>query len=107
MSPELKAFYKDLQAWIENPETSSFKFVADYGICDNLSFWVFAQPQPYETWRLALQLKGELIFSFPSSGLDTCLPFDTSLADFKRASKANTLYKNKARLDWIAHHAKI
>lgn len=99
----LKDFYVALQAWIDNPGENPCGFCITFGICDNLENWC-------EHWGLNLKdssaLADQLLTSFKDAGLHPAYPFNkASAAYFSIETTDLTLYKNPARLKWVADHA--
>ena len=104
MSPELKQFYKDLQAWIEEGLPEDPIFDQRDSVYDNLWYWAFCvETCPLELRaELSHNLTYELRLSFEKAGLDTYVPFNTSLWKFYTEQNK---YANKARLEWIRKQA--
>ena len=96
MSPELKQFHKDLQAWIDNGCTDSLSFRRHEGLCYNVWFWAYFRK--LDGWELRRELKS----SFKNAGLDEEIPFNVRVDDF---NEEENCYTNKARLEWIHQHA--
>lgn len=99
----LKDFYVALQTWIDNPGENPCGFCITFGICDNLENWCCSQSFDLgqsNTLNLCL------VESFKEAGLHPGYPFNKgSIADFSKETTTFALYKNPARLKWVADHA--
>lgn len=103
-SPELTAFYNELQQWIDCgcQYDRGFKFFD--GLCHNLRLWASRNGI---TW---LSVMTELDLQFKHAGLDFCYPFNSershidSRLSYLDEGKRKMIYKNQARLDWIKSH---
>lgn len=94
MSPKLKSFYKDLQAWIDGG-MQTHQFRQDRGLCSNLVA-IYCREMPYEA-RDEVYL--ELEAQFKDAGLNGDFPFNNGdLEEFKNEHKR---YTNPARLAWV------
>lgn len=94
MSPKLKAFYKDLQAWIDGG-MQTHQFRQDRGLCSNLVA-IYCREMPYEA-RDEVYL--ELEAQFKDAGLDDDFPFNNG--DLDEFTNEHKRYENPARLAWV------
>lgn len=94
MSPELKNFYKAIQAWIDNgcTEYNQHHFVIHAGLCGNLDW-------------MNCKLRWEMVKQFRAAGLDAKYPFG-GFNTFLTEKESGTIYSNPERLAWIKEHAK-
>lgn len=99
MSPQLKQFYRDLQAWIEGGQPHSGGLVKCAGLCFNLNMWAERNNVA------ATQILQELQAQFIVRGLLDDYPFDASDKAYEQAAKNDEIYKNPARIAWIKEHA--
>ena len=94
MSPKLKSFYKDLQAWITSGmQTPQFR--QDRGLCRNLVA-IYCREMPYEA-RDEVYL--ELEAQFKDAGLNDDFPFNNG--DLEEFTNEHKRYENPARLAWV------
>ncbi len=101
MRDELKQFYQDVAAWVEDGCPSHDVFQLDCGLCSQLEMWSENQCHAKE---LTDQLWDEQAAMFQSAGLDKNFPFDTE-ESYNHAYYANAMYDNPERLNWIKEHA--
>ena len=110
MSPELAQFYIDLQEWVSNgcPEGNPHNFDPEVGICNNLFYWAATDKKRV---KILSDLKCSLRKQFTTAGLDEIYPFyagdscDRNLR-YRVEYLSGTVYKNLARLVWIAKKAR-
>jgi len=93
MSPTLRSFYKDMQAWI----TSGMQgrdLRRYFGLCDNLL-------RNCNNGQEREDLLNELQAQFKDARLDTDYPFNQNREEFLHDSNRNFNYLNPARLAWV------
>lgn len=101
MSPFLKEFYIDLDAWVKGGMNVCHPvFCRDVGICNNLSFYSRYHNQN------AVLYRDELRFQFTGAGLDADFPFNSSRTEYSADIRAAATYKNPKRLAWIEEHTR-
>lgn len=100
MSPELKAFYQTMLAWLANdmPETAYFDRHA--GLCHNLVMFLRARNTK---WEDLCSITEEQRAQFRQAGLDQVYPFNYDGNDY--TDDRHTMYENPKRLAWIKEHA--
>lgn len=95
MSPKLKSFYKNMQAWISGG-MQTHQFRQDRGLCSNLVA-VYCREMPYEA-RDEVYL--ELEAQFKDAGrLNDDFPFNNG--DLEEFTDEHKRYENPARLAWV------
>lgn len=100
MSEELKAFYQEMQEWIDAglPMDNRYRFSIWYGLCHNLEAFLRCYPKPQETYI------EEMREQFIQAGLGEDYPFDKAW-EYAADVEEGTLYTNQERLNWIKQHA--
>lgn len=97
MSPELKRFYVELQAWIDGGCPNNGGFAPYYGLCSNLGQW--SERRGYITSRLRYELDNQ----FRYAGLDKKYPW--GYESYNERQIHRSMYECPHRLAWIKEHA--
>ena len=99
MSPELKAFFLFMQAWIdEGCQPNKFGIDIGSGLCRAVLRWAsFKDNSPVHRF----DVKRELTALFN----EHLYPFNEDSADFVQEEFAGTMYKNPRRLAFIKEHS--
>jgi len=93
MSPTLKSFYKDMQAWITSG-MQTHQFRQDRGLCSNLVA-IYCREMPRKARD---EVFFELLDQFKDAGLNDDFPFNGDPEEFTNEHKR---YENPARLAWV------
>jgi hypothetical protein len=99
-SDTLKAFYQDIQKWIDRGTPAHRFYLRDSGLCKNNERYHLSIGSPYSN---LIELKDQ----FEKAGLDRMFPFNVS-ADkgYFYEHKDRTIFDNEERLKWVKDHAK-
>lgn len=106
MSPKLKAFYKAMQAWIDDgaPSCNKIGFFKEYGLCTNLEIYIDStNGHDYSQCRRVLS--GQMILQFEEAFLNSKHPFNESIMDYSDEGNNQTIFQNPKRLAWIKQHS--
>jgi len=96
MSDELKQFYRELWAWIQDGFPGHKVFSKYSPICLNLDRWAGLRVLlTRENMDLLLDVVG-----------DRCFPFNSPAEDFAKEHRDGSFYQNPKRLAFIEEHAK-
>lgn len=102
MSPELKAFYANYQAWLDKGATWYKPYDRHAGLCENLD--TFCDSLKFdEEKKNTLQV--ELSKQFTDAGLSAFYPFNKNGWQFDDLSDAGMHHENKKRNQWVKDHA--
>jgi len=93
MSPTLRSFYKDMQAWISGG-MATHQFKQDRGLCSNL-VGIYCREMPRKARD---EVFFELLDQFKDAGLNDDCPFNGDLYEFTDEIRR---YENPARLAWV------
>ena len=115
MSPELKQFYKDMQAWIDEgcycPDQYDTNFPNTIrGLCDNLDYWTKQHNIAVKDFT---KLRYELQTQFEAAGLHKLYPFNCDgkhpgtehLPFYADEIGKKHCYTNPLRLAWVKRGA--
>jgi len=94
MSPTLKAFYKDMQAWITSG-MQTHQFRQDRGLCSNVVA-IYCREMPRKARD---EVFFELEAQFKDAGLNDDFPFNNG--DLNEFTDEHKRYENPARLAWV------
>lgn len=99
ISPSLQAFYREVQAWVDEGCPDRVDLMSVVGLCGNLSNWLAKQGLPNDAIDLIYQEQSRL---FEAAGLAPDYPFNEDDCDYDLEINK---YRQPARLAWIKEHA--